>query len=38
MKRKIYWNMCLMALLAVILSAVMATLVYYRNMADEMRR
>ena len=27
-----------MALLAVILSAVMATLVYYRNMADEMRR
>ena len=38
MKRKIYWNMCLMALVAIFLSACMTTAVYYRNLEEQMRR
>ena len=38
MKRKIYWNMCLIALLAVLLSSVLTTVVYYNNLEQQMRR
>lgn len=38
MRRRIYWNMCLMALLAIVLSAVMTTIVYYDNLEEQMHQ
>jgi len=38
MRRKIYWNMCLIALFAIILSALVTTGVYYKNLQEQMRR
>lgn len=38
MKKKIYRSMCLMALLAILLSAFMTTVVYYNNLKDQMHR
>lgn len=38
MKKKIYWSMCLMALLAILLSAFMTTVVYYNNLKKQMHR
>lgn len=37
MKRKIYWNMCLIAFVAIVLSSVMATVIYYRNLERQMK-
>ncbi len=38
MKRKIYWNMCLMALLSILLTAVLTTVVYYNDLEAQMRQ
>lgn len=38
MKKKIYWNMCLIALVAIVLSSVMSTLVYYNRQEAQMKR
>ncbi len=38
MKRTVYWNMCLMAVLAIVLTTVLTTVVYYGNLEEQMRR
>lgn len=38
MKRTIYWNMCLIALVATLLSAFMITVVYYNKQEAQMKR
>ncbi|MEG0688433.1 MAG: histidine kinase dimerization/phospho-acceptor domain-containing protein, partial [Hungatella sp.] len=38
MKKKIYWNLCLIALVAVVLSSALTTVIYYRNLETQMKR
>ena len=38
MKKKIYWNMCLIALVAIVLSSVLSTVVYYNRLEMQMKR
>ncbi|MFR4439485.1 MAG: hypothetical protein ACLT46_06490 [Hungatella sp.] len=38
MKRKIYWNMCLVALAAIVLSSLMAILVSYNREEKQMKQ
>lgn len=38
MKKKIYWNMCLIVLVAILLSSVMSTVVYYNRLEDQMKQ
>lgn len=38
MKKKIYWNMCLVTLVAILLSCVMTTVVYYNKLEVQMKR
>lgn len=38
MKKKIYWNMCLITLVAIVLASVMSTVVYYNRLEDQMKR
>lgn len=38
MKKKIYWNMCLITLVAIVLASVMSTAVYYNRLEDQMKR
>lgn len=38
MKKKIYWNMCLITLVSILLASVMSTLVYYNRLEAQMKR
>lgn len=38
MKRKIYWNMCLIALVTILLSASLTTLIYYNDLEKQMKK
>lgn len=38
MKKKIYWNMCLIVLVAILLSSVMSTVVYYNRLEAQMKQ